>query len=138
MIMKKLTIEHLAPYLPYKLEFWSNNLGRKRKMKEGNIESIVENNHSMKPILHPLSDLVEGIIHDGETFIPKQYLEEKFRRKMDISEGVINGSVVYLNTDDWEQWQDLYWIFQKLFEWHFDIFELIEQGLAIDINTLEE
>jgi hypothetical protein len=28
-------------------------------------------------------------------------------------------------------------LFQKLFEWHFDVFGLIEQGLAIDINTLK-
>lgn len=27
---------------------------------------------------------------------------------------------------------------QKLFEWHFDVFGLIEAGLAIDINTLSE
>ena len=27
-------------------------------------------------------------------------------------------------------------LFQKLFEWNFDVFGLIEQGLAIDINTL--
>jgi len=28
-------------------------------------------------------------------------------------------------------------LFEKLFEWHFDIYGLIEQGLAIDINTLD-
>ena len=28
--------------------------------------------------------------------------------------------------------------FQKLLEWHFDIFGLIENGLAIDINTLNK
>lgn len=27
-------------------------------------------------------------------------------------------------------------LIEKLFEWHFDVFGLIEQGLAIDINTL--
>jgi hypothetical protein len=27
-------------------------------------------------------------------------------------------------------------IYQKLFKWHFDVFGLIEKGLAIDINTL--
>ena len=27
---------------------------------------------------------------------------------------------------------------QKLFEWHFDVFGLIDAGLAIDINTLEK
>lgn len=28
-------------------------------------------------------------------------------------------------------------LFQKLYEWHFDVFGLIEKGLAIDINTFE-
>ena len=27
-------------------------------------------------------------------------------------------------------------LFQKLFEWHFDVFGLIDAGLAIDINTI--
>ena len=27
-------------------------------------------------------------------------------------------------------------LFEKLFEWHFDVFGLIEKGLAIDINTI--
>jgi hypothetical protein len=29
-----------------------------------------------------------------------------------------------------------YLLFQKLFEWHFDVFGLLENNLAIDINTL--
>lgn len=28
-------------------------------------------------------------------------------------------------------------LWQKLFEWHFDVFGLIEKGLAVDINTIE-
>jgi len=28
--------------------------------------------------------------------------------------------------------------FEKLISWHFDVFGLIEKGLAIDINTLKE
>lgn len=30
-----------------------------------------------------------------------------------------------------------YLLMQKLIEWHFDVFGLIEKGLAIDINTLK-
>lgn len=29
-------------------------------------------------------------------------------------------------------------VIQKLFEWHFDVFGLIDAGLAIDINTLNK
>lgn len=31
-----------------------------------------------------------------------------------------------------------YEIYEKLFEWHFDVFGFIEQGLAVDINTLKQ
>lgn len=31
-----------------------------------------------------------------------------------------------------------YLLMQKLIEWHFDVFGLIEKGLAVDINTLEK
>ena len=30
-----------------------------------------------------------------------------------------------------------YFIYQKLCEWHFDIFGLIDAGLAVDINTVK-
>ena len=29
-----------------------------------------------------------------------------------------------------------YWKIEKLFEWHFDVFGLIEKGLAINVNDL--
>ena len=43
------------------------------------------------------------------------------------------------NSDDIidEITHESYELVQKLIEWHFDVFELIEKGLAIDINTLE-
>ena len=31
-----------------------------------------------------------------------------------------------------------YWIIEKLFKWHFDVFGLIDKGLAVDINTLKD
>lgn len=31
---------------------------------------------------------------------------------------------------------NVYSIYQKLFEWHFDVFRLIERGLAIDVNNI--
>ena len=53
-----------------------------------------------------------------------------------------------------EQWKNSHWSFirevksfptlqkysviSKLFEWHFDVFGLINKGLAIDISTLSE
>ncbi len=37
---------------------------------------------------------------------------------------------------EWCNISNQYEMFQKLFEWHFDIFGLIENKLAIDINTI--
>ena len=38
--------------------------------------------------------------------------------------------------EKWKYETTNYETIEKLFEWHFDVFGLIEKGLAIDINTL--
>lgn len=105
-----------------------------------------------KLFLHPLSDLKteanppsaktqclfewEGEIYD---------ISDKFREIMDLiwkSQLNSNSSVCINKTElyDWCVNKTLtlpYYIIEKLFEWHFDVFGLIEQGLAIDINTLK-
>lgn len=30
-----------------------------------------------------------------------------------------------------------YWVMQKLIEWHFDVFNLIEENLAVDSNKIQ-
>lgn len=37
-----------------------------------------------------------------------------------------------------EEVKNQHYLFQKLAEWHFDIFNLIENNLAIDINTIQQ
>jgi hypothetical protein len=73
----------------------------------------------IKPILRPLSDLVKNIEIDGEKFVPIDKLEEMF------------GQTIFpqlpMNCQS-------YILMQKLFEWHFDVFGLIPEGIAIDIN----
>lgn len=66
-------------------------------------------------ILHPL-DLTKEIEHNGEKFVPR----DKF----------------YGNPLDFKIRENSYDVVQKLLEWHFDIYNLIEKDLAIDINTL--
>lgn len=61
-----------------------------------------------KPILRPLSDLSEDDLEGAEYIVDK-------------------GLSADLNYYQWEY----------LFENHFDVFNLIENGLAIDKNTLE-
>jgi len=86
---KELTIECLAPYLPYGLKFQSGHFlvglyNGKSDVTRPLLMSEVKNgpidweaNFNMdKPILRPLPDLTRRIMHNGETFIPMVKLAE--------------------------------------------------------------
>jgi hypothetical protein len=137
-----LKLEHLAPYLPfglnvlfeYKPSFKCDpNYFKTEELHPSNILIVGEKTYSVassKPILRPLSDLTKEIEVNGEKFMPKEFIEEKYY------------------TQNWANElerciEDKRWIFHLdyscilyLFEWHFDVFGLIEKNLAIDINTL--
>ena len=92
-----------------------------------------------KPILRPLSDLTKEIEHNGERFVP---IDELWGQTL----GEIDSNTYddyFFNPDLKTTWickenvLQLEWVVvEKLFEWHFDVFGLIDAGLAIDINTL--
>ena len=139
----ELKLEHLAPYLPYGLEcIWINRLAFQMTDGELPVKEVVEEltiknyvqlleGHKAIPILHPLSDLTKEIEHKGDRFKPIESItypytekwEQSFYEawKLDISTG-------YLSYQNWN----------KLVSWHFDVFGLIEQGLALDINKLKQ
>ena len=133
--MKQLILKYLAPYLPYKLRIMYGKRNCVMIMLSGSsnnwigIHSIINRQwnekYPIKPILHPLSDLTKEIVHNGEPFIP-------------IEEVQMHHDFSILKTDKLEKHplRYPYTVIQKLFEWHFDIFGLIENNLAIDINTL--
>lgn len=124
-----------------------------------NTDQVVSR-RKFKPILHPFSDLTKEIEHRGERFVPLVELAKIAFQKADKHNSVYGyidiGHDYSFHLDrkemsfdcrkgyDGNNWDSNYYVpnqlqlFQKLFEWHFDLFELIEQGLAIDINTLEE
>jgi hypothetical protein len=80
-----------------------------------------------KPALRPLSDLTKEIEHNGEKFVPYNKLTKEISNKAWLSEIKINLSrPVYLP----------YFMVEKLFEWHFDVFNLPPE-LWIDINTIK-
>lgn len=108
----KLELKHLAPYLPYGLKVSSiHTLNAENGI--GNINHIVravnKGKKQYRPILRPLSDLTK----------------EEYR------------CLFYGNPLDYKIDELPYKTFIKLLEWHFDVFHLIPQGLAIDINTLQ-
>ena len=132
----KLELKHLAGYLPYELKIEckdNSELGESSYISEmtGLHESGVDDNYGnnwtfgIKPILRPLSDLTKEIEVNGEKFVPHTKLGGRPNLK--------DYDIVYLskNIDNMS-----FGLIQKLLEWHFDIYGLIENGLAININTL--
>lgn len=89
----------------------------------------------MKIILRPLSDLTKEIEVNGEKFIPLEKLNEDVISKYRLE---IIDSKIYLLADYHEGYNVLSYNSpkDKLLEWGFDIYGLIESDNAIDINTL--
>ena len=81
--------------------------------------------YDCKPILRPLSDLTKEIEHKGERFVPINRIKESQYHL--FFRGDITSPLEGL------QFSEL----RKLIEWHFDIADLISEGEAIDVNTLE-
>ena len=149
--MQKLELKHLSAYLPYQLKCiykgdknvnilgLSYNEGEKLLIKIGTHEWT--NFFNIKPIIRPLSDLTKDIEVNGEKFIPIEWFEIGDDDNVAVDYG--NGNVKLIGLlKDMSKYNfiDLayinYGVVEKLLEWHFDIFGLIKQNLAIDINTL--
>lgn len=147
--MEKLTLKELAPYLPYGLKVlvtaWDDDSENTPRKHIDTVDSLSEElitlqkhpdyyfNSDMNEIdisiaLRPLSDLTKEITHNGETFVPLDVLIEIHGNGLDYSYLVSPKNVKEYSFD----------IVQSLLEWHFDVFGLIERGLAINVNELEE
>ena len=117
---EKLELKHLAPYLPYGLKIWSRHKKSDNydtyEMSINNI-NIVMTYDLRKPLLRPLSDfqketdleLDNHIIICGERFYD-----------------------VFKNDFRTMGYEKFCWFLEQ----HYDVFGLIEKGLAIDINKL--
>ena len=83
-----------------------------------------------KPLLRPLSDLTKEIEHNGEKFVPLKEINYFYRmlesqeQADEIADRMIGNSIPDGTLD--------YHLMVKLFEWHFDVFGLIEQGKALE------
>ncbi|EMY3479095.1 hypothetical protein [Flavobacterium psychrophilum] len=121
-----LELKHLAPYLPYELELVARNVVSETpkrifgKLSSMNIMSLVENDTLYKPILRPMSDLhCDFEIDDCNVY---NSLSARSRSDLNYSEP----SFTKLAYDD----------IQKVLKLHFDVFGLIEKGIAISIHDL--
>lgn len=141
--MTKLELKHLAPYLPYELKIRCGEMSHPiltcadTNEFEIAIKEVLINS-AYKPILCPLSYLTKEIEVNGEKFVPAEILFS-----------VENDELQYFKDfgkipEYWQdaikikpKWYDYYQV-EFLFEWHFDVFGLIEKCLAIDINTIKQ
>lgn len=144
----KLELKHLAPYLSYGLEFicicpdsMEYEVSQVSNIHLGN--EIIEvgatefefsdlGGEEIKPILRPLSDLTKEIEYNGEKIFPVEWLEDKY-----FTTDLHSQCNRIIEDERWINHCD-YLLIQYLLEWHFDVFGLIEKGLAIDKNTLEK
>jgi hypothetical protein len=141
----ELEAKHIAPYLPYKLNFWHTKLRNKQEMskmkirKDGDIHVDIEsdtlvyissiNDSWIKPILRPISDLIKKVQIDNELVVPIEGMFLPCGERDILTKWAMENKC-------WLGEQISYLVYQDLFENHFDVFGLIEQGLAVDINTI--
>ena len=140
----KLEIKHLAPYFPYELECMVsdyydgyNGTNDTKKAKLNAIWSdnsysffdLVESERGFEkimPILRPLSQI-------------KEYFEPIFETDKEVNEYLSYETLTPFSIEDLENCLPEYipyGSFKVLLKHHFDVFGLIEKGLAVDINTL--
>lgn len=163
--MERLTIKELAPYLPYGLKAQHTTYFDNRESKTivVDVESLhnecvtfsdgmdyyfddqIDNECSIKPLLRPLSSITEEIEHNSisiqlepnlEKIIPSEFIykhwfytiREDGHFSYHIGDGTVIGSL-YRGVP--------YSLIEILLEWHFDVFGLIDRGLALPIEGKE-
>lgn len=116
-----------TPYIVWYCEYQHSGHGYVRNTLLEEMEK-----QKIKPILRPLSDLTKEIEIDGDKFIPlvKFYVKSVGWKDYKTWLHIMKSTYTNPNYLDFHKTM-------KLISWHFDVFGLIEKGLAIDINTLE-
>ena len=126
----KLELKHLAGYLPYglrvKVDYYSQHEGRIFNFSPTILLDFSRDEYIVKPILRPLSELTKEIEVNGKNVNIFDRIEIYKGSGVDyLIEQIRFGFVEVI-------------IYNILLENHFDVFGLIEKGLAIDINTLNK
>ena len=129
----KLKLKHLTVYLPYNIKAIHKNYKDEKGFLYYPLD-LTERFYSMptailinfKPILKPLSQITKEINQNGKT-INIDLISFKLLGGRFLSEVLKEGKLI----DELP-----HGLVSVLYEYHFDVFGLIENGLAIDINTL--
>lgn len=125
----KLELKHLSAYLPYGVRVLTTiNIEGRPVIGTLNaycISDILDAYIGERLILHPMSDLTKEIEHNGEKFVPINEVDKHH-----------NFSLLRTYDLETDPTRYPYTVVQALLSWHFDIFNLIPSGLAVDVNTV--
>lgn len=159
--MKQLELNHIAPYLPYGLkcqidlgqneiivtENWGLKTGSDYPASyynEGKRYGLMLS--QIKPLLRHLSDLykeiegVVGIVDLAKIAFPNYewVLRSDRAVRLDAQTEYFEYDGDFLAGDGWDYYQipNQLDLFTYLFQYHYDIFGLIDKGLAIDLNSI--
>jgi len=133
MKQEHLTLELLAPYLPYKLKVRVFDEKEVVMIASGSsssnwvgIGAVIKWSENCKPLFHPLSRLTEEMNLGGKSIFPInnwQYTTISIEID-DVLMGLALGDKDF-------SYRDLpYYVVVQLIAWHFDVFGLIDKGLA--------
>lgn len=159
-----LTIKEVVAYYPYKVQAILSDIGRFNLdseyrnehvfslctiehlslydteisgcMKVNNCKNYSFDFESLEEItlaLRQLSDLVNEIEHNGEMFVPIKEIKNLELYSYNELKYFVDTNFTFGNIESLS-----FQLIQKLLEWHFDIFNLIPRGLAIDLNTISQ
>lgn len=107
--MKTLELKHLAPYLPYQLQLL-NKINDVEVLTAYNIPHALEH---WRPLFLPLSEITNDMVDESPYCSKQSFIDDLTGR-----------AAPYAITE---------WAISK----HFDVFGLLDSGLAININTLD-
>ena len=149
---RKLELFEIAGYFPHNLMWWNGKLWN--GIDWGIISSYLADGFEYKwyPILRPISDLYKTITHNGKEIVPIVELSKIWEiedawyfglnKIADIDNGSLefeNGAFMILKRGfEFTPTPNQIPLFDYLNELKIDYRGLIEAGLAIDCNTLED
>ena len=140
----RVEIKNVSPYLPYGLKIQHITTkeikivnGIYEQYKDGtfiyywneNYGTINASSH-YKLVLRPMSNLTKKIEIDGVDIIPIEGMFLPCGERETLTSWADENKC-------WLGTQVSYLVYENLFELHFDVFGLIDKGLAVDINTLK-
>ena len=146
---RKLELKDIAGYLPYGLKVMEYVFNEIHTIELDIIDNLFLN--EVKPILRPLSDLYKTITHNGKEIVPIVELakistgsnswELKYNCAIIGDDSIFDydkekGFIEIINRCPQNVYRQ-YQLFDYLHELKIDYRGLIDAGLAIDVNTLE-